>query len=448
MTRTLLLFLYLLSSIVSVAQAQELRINVVDQSNEPLPGSYIMVNDETVAATDPSGIAFVKLNTLKIGDTISASYITTKDQHITVDSILLRKKELNFIMIENFRSVEANSVTIKANIKKLYRKTLPVLRFPPYKYYGIYTTHFTVDITYPQDSEPTHWVAGRAEGVYSSTFIPEMMQPIIYESVAAHALNPNPIVFDSLMTVHPRVGFVNDLPLKITTADDTTGLTNILMYFLPRALQANNLALQRIADPEPDYIEKRLYPELKMDYVYVGKDPQNIRTFKLDYSGYGAGTTSNVEMKVDSEDYRDRNTLEATINFTDTINNNNYYVKATLKEVNIHELHCIDWGKSAYWQIPVVLESCFKQSDGLIVSVRMSNFYLHSMFEQMNVPFNDIYKRDTLRFKYKRSGDLKHHSLKRFYYDEINYNLNEIISTEERRKARELKKKQKKTSKK
>ena len=82
-------------------------MNSIDQT---LPGTYIYVNNKGITATDSLGIAHISLSDLQVGDSISASYITANVKTVAVDSAMLVKGEYQFILLENYSTVQAADV--------------------------------------------------------------------------------------------------------------------------------------------------------------------------------------------------------------------------------------------------------------------------------------------------------------------------------------------------
>lgn len=435
MKRTLLLLYCLFSIPLSFAQNQGFKVSVLDDTKEPLPGAHVFINKKPFDATDSLGQAVIPIQKLKTGDIISISYIASKDLTLKVDNELLEKGECQFVMSENFSTLHAAQVNVKANIKRLYRKNLPIKRLPPYQYYSLYSAHFTINKTNPDDSIPEYWVAGRAEGAYISLYFNELMFPTKHRSTAVHARNPNNAVIDSLLVTIPRVGFMNDVPLKIITNDDTTNLSNTLKYYIPRVLQANKTTLERVYKPEPNYIEIEIYPNLKAHYGYLGKD-QDSSKFNLTYSGHGAGTTSKIEVVSDATDWVNRELLEATLSFEDTIKGASYYVRSIVRKDRIDE----DDNVPVTYQVPDIIEARFKENDGTIVNITMSNIHFRSAYKASNVDFWYIFSLNPSRFQNQRTKKWKMHALRSFYYDEANYYLDKMINDEKKLIEKKLKK--------
>ena len=355
-------------STLFVAHSQNLKVYVMNSIDQALPGTYIYVNNNGITATDSLGIAHISLSDLHVGDSISASYITANVKTVAVDSAMLVKGEYQFILLENYSTVQAADVRVKANVKRLYRKSLTRVRRQPYQLYGTYSSHFAIDITLPGDSVPICWVAGRVEGIYTPLSIAERLYPHIYSSTLAHPFNPNPYILDSLQRAKSRVE-----RKVIGTIFSFEHLTN----------------------------GTKLRTELKV------KD-HRIHEYEDSNRGQVTATLNAGKLNTDP--------LNASIN-TSSLN----------RKINNANMDFSNFSYFATWQIPTEVRHSITESDGAKVDITMSNIYIESLFEKEKIDFRTFFSQHQDRLYSKRTAQWDVRRLMSYYYNEMNYKLAKIL---------------------
>lgn len=240
-----------LFGLLGSAQASPLKLSVRSDGNEALWYAYVYVNGRAVAVTDTLGFAQVPEGKLKIGDTVSVSYVGTETQRVIYDKALQKAGEHAFVLPEQYALLTADEVVVKADIEKLYRKE--VKQHKPYYYMSLWTAGFDMQIKAP--SGKVFPVKGTIEFPYS-------------------------------------MGFRTRAPGKITTVSDTTGLSWYLNSDLTYALTSLHTALYVAARPNAG--------TWKPSYGYRGKRGGN-RIFRLSYAEIQPGISYQILLKADEE---------------------------------------------------------------------------------------------------------------------------------------------------
>lgn len=125
------------------AGAQELKVRVQTDS-EPLAYAYVYVNGRAAAVTDTLGIATVPDGKWHEGDTLSASYVGTAPDSLVVDRRIVSRGTCELVLSEMY-ILTADEVKVKANIEKLFRKTVRACR--PFYYQAHLHANFNAKIT-------------------------------------------------------------------------------------------------------------------------------------------------------------------------------------------------------------------------------------------------------------------------------------------------------------
>ena len=105
-------------------QGQEIKVNVVFK-NEPLPYTYISVNQKPVAITDASGIARISVNNLNIGDTITSNMMGLLPVSLIYDRQIQQNQSCELIHTEEVvYDIEEITTTGYSNktSRKIFRK--------------------------------------------------------------------------------------------------------------------------------------------------------------------------------------------------------------------------------------------------------------------------------------------------------------------------------------
>lgn len=203
-----ILFLIGLIGFWGYVQASPLKLSVRNDTNAALWYAYVYVNGRAVAVTDTLGFAQVSEEKLKIGDTVSVSYVGTETQRIVYDKTLQQVGEYAFVLPEKYNALVTDEVVVKADIEKLYRKNVEQRR--AYYYMSLWTADFNMQIKTPDGKK----------------------YPVIGK-----------IKFPYIM------GFETKIPRKIITSSDTTGLSWYLKSDLTYALTSLHTALYVASQP-------------------------------------------------------------------------------------------------------------------------------------------------------------------------------------------------------
>lgn len=117
MRRIKILCLVALSVLVSNNLfAYDLKIKVTALGGS-LGYSYVYVNGDIKAAADSTGVAFIPLSWLKIGDVVSASFVGFNGAETVFDSKLQKTKEVTLNLTTDF---SLDEIVVKADVSTLY----------------------------------------------------------------------------------------------------------------------------------------------------------------------------------------------------------------------------------------------------------------------------------------------------------------------------------------
>lgn len=127
----------------ATAGARELKVAVRSDS-EPLAYAYVYVNGRAAAVTDTLGIATIPDERWREGDTLSASYVGTTPDRLVVDRKIIRQGACELVLPEMY-TLTADEVRVKADIEKLFRKTVRACK--PFYYQAHLHANFDAKIT-------------------------------------------------------------------------------------------------------------------------------------------------------------------------------------------------------------------------------------------------------------------------------------------------------------
>lgn len=221
----------LLLALSLVANAQNLKVSVVNDSSQPMPYTYIYHRGKPIAVTDQQGISIIAADQLSLGDTISAIVIGTQPVKIVFDKALSDRGEYCFHVSDIHRSLASDEVTVTTDIRKLYLKHTKLL--PPVIYNCELTSGFI--ITQSQDGSLKYAARGQSQAAHKpySKFYPPWSKGHFH------------------------------LPIEITTSDDTTNYQYFIDQNIRYALQSANFAIT-VSDPA-------YYKGQEVNYAYLSK---------------------------------------------------------------------------------------------------------------------------------------------------------------------------------
>lgn len=230
-------------SLSATVSAQNLKVAVRNDEGENLSYAYLYVNKKAVAVTDSLGVGIVPAAKLSVGDTVSVSYVGTEPQQAVYDEAMRRQGVWEVILNEKYRTLTADEVTVRADIEALFRRSLK--RIPITNYRHSVRSRFTV-------TDRPHTVQGTV--------------------IASH------VPGDTTDTTHyspttKRGIYWYHTPMKITTADDTTGIGSRRLH--------NQLHLGfNYTAIAPNIVYRGNHYGNKAQYGYLGKR-DNCRVFRV-----------------------------------------------------------------------------------------------------------------------------------------------------------------------
>ncbi len=248
--RKLLIFL-VFAGLWCTAQAAPLKLTVHSDAGEALWYAYVYVNGRAVAVTDTCGVAQVSEEKLNFGDTLSVSYVGTEPQWVVYDKGVQKRGKYAFVLPEKYALLTTDEVVVKADIERLYRKKVQQRR--PYYYMSLWTADFGMKIKFSDD---------RIRSIVGQLKFPYIM------------------------------GFQTNIPRKLITSSDTTGLSWYLDSDLTYALTSVHTALYVTSRPDAG--------TWKPSYSYRGKQDGN-RIFRISYTEIQPGISYQLLIKANEE---------------------------------------------------------------------------------------------------------------------------------------------------
>lgn len=310
-----LLYFIAFTGLWVTVQASSLKLSVRSDANEALWYAYVYVNGRAVAVTDTLGFAQVPDDKLKVGDTLSVSYVGTETQSVVYDKALQQAEEYAFVLPEKYDVLVADEVVVKADIEKLYRKNVEQRR--PYYYMSLWTADFGMKIQMP--NAKVHIIAGK-------------------------------IKFPYIM------GFDTDIPRKIITSSDTTGLSWYINSDLTYALTSLHTVLYVASRPAAG--------TWKPSYGYLGKQDGN-RIFRISYAEIQPGISYQILLKADQESGEIK---EITVDIADLNDGSVTHAKASVRTTPRQTFKMIP---SMY--APTSIQYDFQYKNGTKVGVNIRN---------------------------------------------------------------------------
>lgn len=296
-------------------QAASLKLRVRNDANEALWYAYVYVNGRAVTVTDTLGFAQVPDDKLKVGDTLSVSYVGTETQRIVYDKALQQEGEYVFVLPEKYNALVSDEVVVKADIEKLYRKN--VERRRPYYCMSLWTADFGMKIQMP--NAKVHIIAGKIKFPYI-------------------------------------LGFDTDIPRKIITSSDTTGLSWYINSDLTYALTSLHTVLYVAFRPAAG--------TWKPSYGYLGKQDGN-RIFRISYAEIQPGISYQILLKADRESGEIK---EITVDIADLNDGSVTHAKAGITTTPREILRMIPELSAPTW-----IHYSFQYKDGTRVTIELDN---------------------------------------------------------------------------
>lgn len=276
--------------------AQDFRVTVHNDQNEPLPYAYIHINGRVTTISDSTGNVVLDANRLLPGDTLSASYVGTENAQVIYDEELKAGGKYTFILSEIYQSLTAEEVTVRIDIVDLLRKHLR------HSFSIFYNNRLRA---------PFGWKNGGAgpERKIEGEFTAEMKG-----------------------IENPNTGTVSKFyqkPLKITTPDDMTGVSDriqsdiissleLMRYwnslfnsikFRPKQFKANakEWKLAYRGRKDGDHIFRLSYPQedgTAQCLAFVSEDSKRIR--RIEWHSYVPAQERETRFEIDYQLYADK----------------------------------------------------------------------------------------------------------------------------------------------
>lgn len=249
MIKTKFFVLLLFVMLYSTVSAQNLKVELKDK-RESLPYGYIYVNGKIKAVSDSTGIALLKANELKIGDTISATYVGYKPKWQIYNAKMAKNQQCELLLETDIYNLEDVVVIGVKDAAKLFAKKV-VSSYMVRN--GVLTADFEAQIE-PTGGKVSHFsgrIAKRNE-VDSKKF-----------------------------EYRERYGFFHH-PTQLTTNSDTLSKSKILNLLLDESMNAS----YQIAVFSSFYYRKTNGEDLVYNYVGKSGDLIIFRVIDKRYSKY------------------------------------------------------------------------------------------------------------------------------------------------------------------
>lgn len=242
-------FVVMLMPAIRYAAAQDFKIAVQNDEGEPLPYIYISVNGQPRAQTDDSGTAYLSLERLREGDTVSAACIGTGSDWVVYDKSMNRESSCVLTLAEVYGMEVAKKVTVQPDLEAMFKKyTRPYIVTPIRFKEAVLSAEFTTDIQMPDSSSKY-----RLEGSFTQE-------------------NDRRDEYLGGMLYSYRIYCQ---PAEIRTDSDTVGMDPLLRHFIYHGLSQANAKLESIR-----YMTRSHQEEVQFRYGYLGKKDE-CRIFRI-----------------------------------------------------------------------------------------------------------------------------------------------------------------------
>lgn len=118
--RLIVLGTIILCLATSTSFAQNFRITVQSDQQQPVSYASISVNGRAAAITDANGVGSIPLSRLSLGDTIAVTYIGTIKETAIFNETMRRNRSCVLTLKELY--VDLEPVTIQVNVEDIFLK--------------------------------------------------------------------------------------------------------------------------------------------------------------------------------------------------------------------------------------------------------------------------------------------------------------------------------------
>ena len=130
---------------IDTAAAQNLKVTV-RSDREPLAYAYVSVNGRAAAITDSLGIALLPDGKWQQGDTHAAAYVGVAPVQQVIGREVAQSGSCELVLSEIY-TVKSEEVTVKADVEKLFRKTVRACK--PFYYQAFLHADFDAAVIMP-----------------------------------------------------------------------------------------------------------------------------------------------------------------------------------------------------------------------------------------------------------------------------------------------------------
>lgn len=239
----MILFLFVLA-IQTTISAQNLKVTVKDGNSQGLPYAHIKINNRPVVATDSSGVAYINVNNIHLGDKISAIFLGMVTSQIIYDRVLQTRRECEFILREDafiLKNVDVVGYSNESS-RKLFRKVTKFV--DPVNYDCVMYAGFNYQYFNAKKSEKYN-----IEGTFKA-------KNIHFNNISGNY----------------HEAFYSGRPNEYITSSDTIGLINRLDYHLVIILSMINRTIYMITTNE----------RRDLRYAYLG-ERDSMHIFRISY---------------------------------------------------------------------------------------------------------------------------------------------------------------------
>lgn len=235
--------LFVLLSVGSL-YGQNIKVTVNDGNSQGMPYAHIKINGRPVEATDSSGVAYINVDKIRLGDTISALFLGMVPSSIVYDRAIQTKGTCEFVLREDIIVLNDVSVTgySRESSKKLFRKVTKFVN--PVNFDCVMDAGFNYQYFSARDSK---------EYTVKGTFRAKNRH---FNNIAGNY----------------HEAFYSGSPTEYTTSSDTTGLINRLDYHLGIILSMINRTIYMITTNE----------RKDLIYTYLG-ERDSVHIFRISY---------------------------------------------------------------------------------------------------------------------------------------------------------------------
>lgn len=242
--KNIIMFIFAVAIQTSIVSAQTLKVIVKDDNSQGLPYAHIKINGKPAEATDSLGVAYINVDRIQLGDTISTLFLGMATSSIVYDKTIKTKGTCEFVLREDVFFL--NNVSVigysRESSKKLFHKVTNLM--DPINYDCVMNADFNYKY-YSARDDKEYTVIGN------------------FRAKNRHLVRKGKNFYTA---------FYSKRPAEFVTSSDTTGLIKRLDYHLGIILSMINRTIYMISTNE----------RKDLIYSYLGEH-DGVHKFRISY---------------------------------------------------------------------------------------------------------------------------------------------------------------------